>query len=142
MSIRYSVTPLVRPSRPELAPLYYAKAQIREVVDEDIVCQRIAFATSLTEGDVRNVIRNLGLEIKTRLCEGDLVDLGSFGSFQYQLKSEGTATRAEFDHYKIRRPKLQFRPGRLFSVSPAQLKFEEVLPSYVQKREKRVLKKG
>lgn len=141
MSIKYSVTPLPHPVKTEEPPLYYAKAQVREVLSEDNICSRIAFITSLSEGDVRNVIRSLGLEIRCRLSEGDLVNLGSFGSFQYQLQSEGTRTRGEFNLYKIKRAKLQFRPGSLFKVSPTDLKFEEVIPVKLRDNVKRELKK-
>ncbi len=141
MSIKYSVTPLTHPVKTEEPPLYYAKAQVRETLSEDNICSRIAFITSLSEGDVRNVIRSLGLEIRCRLSEGDLVNLGSFGSFQYQLQSEGTRTRGGFTPYKIKRAKLQFRPGSLFKVFPTDLKFEEVLPAKLRDNVKRELKK-
>lgn len=140
MSIKYSITPLISPSNPSAPPRYYARCQARETVSEDFICRRIAYATSLTEGDVRNVIRSLGWEIKSRLMEGDLVQLGSFGSFQFQVQSEGTTLREDFNCYKIKGAKLQFRPGSIFTAGLADLEFEEVIPVKIKKQVKKDLK--
>jgi len=142
MTLKYSVAEMRNLLNPEEPPQFYARSQVREFVDEDKLARSISFSTSLTEGDVRNVVRNLTYEIGRRLSEGDMVSLGTLGTFQFEVKSRGAQTRAEFNHHNIKKVRFRFRPGSLLKENMANLKFEEVLPRKVQKDAMRELKNG
>lgn len=141
MSHKYSVVAKRNPLRPNDPKRFYAVSQIREDINEDQLASDIAFATSLTEGDVRNVLRNLTFQIGNRLLAGDQVTLGSLGSFFLQVSSEGADVRTEFTYHNIKKAKFRFRPGSLIRKVLQDLKFEEVLPVYLAKQTLRDLKK-
>jgi len=128
MSVKYSLAELKNPQRPEEPAKFYAKAQVREVISMDRIAREIAFATSLTEGDVLNVIRNVPYRITAHLEDGDLVDLGDLGRFQFQISSKGADAREEFTHHRIKRAKIHFKPGKLLTEVLGRLTYEEVIP--------------
>lgn len=128
MSVKYSVAPLINPQRREEPAKYFAKAQVREVIDIDRIAREIAHSTSLAEGDVLSVFRSVPHCVTTHLADGDLVDLGDLGRLQFQISSKGAFTREEFTHHNITRTRIQFRPGKLLTQVLNSLRFEEVIP--------------
>lgn len=133
MSVKYSVNSMRNPLKPMLPKKFYAKAQARAAVDMNRIAEEIAFATSLTDGDVLNVLRNLTHKLKEHLGDGDVVKLGEFGSFQYQLSSKGAETEKEFVTANILKARIQFRPGTMVKDGAAGLKFEKTLPVKAKK---------
>ena len=90
---------------------YYAKAQASGSVGINELSEEIAYATTLTDGDVLNVIRALVKRINLHIAAGQIVKLENLGSFQAQLRSTGTATEDTFSSAMIKKVTLQFRPG-------------------------------
>ena len=142
MSIKYSVLPMKNPLRLEEPEKFYARAQSRSTITEDRIADDIAYATSLTKGDVANVLRVLPRFMKKYLEDGDIIDLGDLGKFQYQVMSKGAFTREEFTHYNIRKAKLQYRPSMAIKESLENLEFEEVISLKAKQEAMRKAKKG
>lgn len=131
MAINYSVVGMRNPSLlGEGETKYYAKAQASGAVVIDQLAEEIAYATTLTDGDVVNAIRALVAQIRKHVQEGHIVRLESLGSFQAQLSSEGTSSEEEFNPSFIRKVKLQFRPGNSLkaSLNVSALSFRKVKP--------------
>lgn len=137
MSVKFSLMHLKNPIKPGDPKKYYAKAQVREVIDLNRIVKEISYATSLTDGDVVGVLRALIYKTEEHLSDGDMVDLGDFGRFQYQLSSEGTATKSEFTFAQIKKVKLHFRPGRMWKPSMDRLQFEHVISVEERKEAKK-----
>ena len=108
--INYSIAAMKKPAEPEAAPLYYAKMQASGVVDLD---EEISYATTLTDGDVLNVLRALIKQMKKNLAAGKIVRMEKFGSFQFQLCSKGADSEEKFSADSIKKVNIQFRPGAL-----------------------------
>lgn len=142
MSVKYSLTPLKSPSNKSEPEKYYAKAQVREVISLDRIAGELAYAASLTRGDVYNVLYNLPQVIGEHIADGDLVDLGGLGKFQFQLCSKGVNLKSEFTHQCIRRAKLQFRPGKLLLKLMGSLQYEEVISLKARREAKRKARQG
>lgn len=77
-----------QPGNPDGKKKYYAKAQASGTVTMDEMAEEIAYATSLTDGDVLNVTRALIRQLNKNLAAGKIVKMENFGSFQLQLQSE------------------------------------------------------
>lgn len=137
MSIKYSLMKLKNPQQPTDPEKYYAKAQVREVIDLNRIADEISYSTSLTDGDVLNVLRALIRKTGEHLADGDMVDLGDFGRFRYELSSTGAEKKTEFTSANIRKVRLHFRPGLMWKPSVDRLRFEQVIPV----EEKRIAKK-
>nr|DAJ56264.1 MAG TPA: DNA-binding protein [Caudoviricetes sp.] len=113
MSVNYSLALMSsKPGDKSAAKLYYAKAQATGEVTMDEMAEDIAYATSLTDGDVLNAIRALIQQINKNLSAGKIVRLENFGSFQLQLSSKGARNEKEFTAANITAAGIQFRPGK------------------------------
>lgn len=111
--INYSVSAMKNPTDPESAPKYYAKMQAAGEIDLDEMAEDIAYSTSLTDGDVLNVLRALIRQMKKHLTAGKIVKMEKFGSFQFQICSKGVDVEKDFDATRINKVNIQFRPGAL-----------------------------
>jgi len=142
MSVKYSIVKMNNLLRPEEDPLYYAKAQVREEIGLQRIAEEIAYATSLTDGDVLNVIRGLIRKTKEHLADGDIVSLGDFGKFQFQISSRGAISASEFTQANIRKARFHFRPGKQIKELIPNLEYEEVISVKLRKEAKRAMKEG
>ena len=112
MAVNYSLAYLsCKPGEKNPKKKYYAKAQASGEVCIDEIAEDIAYATSMTDGDVLSAIRGLIKQLNRHLAAGKIVRLENFGSFQLQLQSNGTETEKEFTSANITDVSIQFRPG-------------------------------
>ena len=134
--INYSVTGMKNPSDKDAVEKFYAKMQASGVVDLDDMAEEISYATTLTDGDVLNVLRALIKQMKKNLMAGKIVRLEKFGTFQFQICSNGADSEKTFTPSNITKVNIQFRPGAL--VREAQnlkiLAFKKV-PKRSEKKE-------
>lgn len=104
MAINYSVARMKNPAEPDVYK-YYPKAQANGSVDINELAEEIAYATTLTDGDVLNVIRALVKRINLHIANGQIVKLENLGSFQAQLRrwitlNKDLQKRLDELHYK------------------------------------------
>ncbi|WP_418832032.1 HU family DNA-binding protein [Phocaeicola sp.] len=111
MAIHYSVAAMKNPQDPEAPMKYYAKAQAAGVIEINELADEISYATTLTDGDVLNVIRALVKHLSKHIAKGEIVRLENLGSFQAQVCSKGADSEEAFTPSNITRVNLQFRPG-------------------------------
>ena len=71
MSVKYSLALMsTKPGDDTAKKMYYAKAQADGEVTMDEMAEEISYATSLTDGDVLNVLRALIRQMKVQLAAG------------------------------------------------------------------------
>lgn len=80
--------------------------------------------SSLTVGDILNVIENLLDELPRQLMEGKSVSLGAFGSFRLTLSSEGAEEKKKFSTSKIE-PKVVFTPSVEFKAKLKKINYTQ-----------------
>ena len=73
--------------------------------------KEISGRSSLTRGDVENVLNNFTDELPTFLKLGMSVKLGEFGTLRLTLSSEGTENREDFNASKITGVRVIFTPS-------------------------------
>ena len=130
MPINYSVNPRRNPSEKGTPPKFYAKVQTRGTVNFDSLAEDIAYATTLTDGDVSNVLRALVKQIKKHLADGKIVSLDALGTFQFQISGKGALTEKDYNTSLIEKVRIQYRPGRLVREvqNLTTLQFKKVAP--------------
>lgn len=109
--MKYKLQPKKNPQDREAAPKYYAVPVWDGMVDLDYLSRRIAGRSSLTAGDVSNVIKNFLDEIPGYLLLGRSVKLDGLGILRVSFSSEGSEKAEEFKTAMIRGVKVQFRPS-------------------------------
>ncbi len=105
------------PGQKDAPKLYYAKSQADGEATLDSMAEDIAYATTLTDGDVLNVLRALIKQINKNLSDGKIVRLENLGTMQLQIGSHGSATKKEFTTANIVRARIQFRPGKMVKAT-------------------------
>lgn len=113
MPINISVSPRINPRDKEAAPKFYGKVQTSGTINFDTLAEDIAYATTLTDGDVSNVLRALVKQIKKHLADGKIVNLDGLGTFQFQISGKGAVTEKDYSTALIKKVRIQYRPGRL-----------------------------
>ena len=79
--VNYSLALMSTKPGDETAPKkYYAKAQASGEVTMDEMAEDISYATSLTDGDVLNVLRALIRQMKVQLAVGKIVNMEKSGA--------------------------------------------------------------
>ena len=85
----------------------------------------IASRTSLTRGDIENVLYSFLEALPTYLKIGMSIKLGEFGTLRLNIKSEGVDEDKKFDASKIKGVKVIFTPSSEFKKSLDDVTFSE-----------------
>jgi predicted histone-like DNA-binding protein len=124
--MKYKLIERGNPRNPADAKKWYAnpvnagKLTIKDFASE------IAGRSSLTRGDIENVLSNFLDELPTFLEIGMSIQLGDFGTMRLSLSSEGTETSNEFTADKIKGVRVVFIPGADLKKSLKNVKYEPV----------------
>ena len=130
MGVKFSAVPMKNPQKRDESPRYYALAQARSTVDINYIADEIAYSSSLTEGDVLNVLRGLIKITQKHLADGDIVSLGDFGTFQLAVSTKTpTDNEKDFTAQNINKAHIRFRPGVMLNevTSSKHLTFEKTV---------------
>ena len=89
------------------------------------IAKDIAGRSSLTRGDIENVLFNFIDRLPSYLRDGFSVQLGEFGTMRLTLSSEGAATEKAFKTEKIK-PRVTFTPGVELKAALRENSYETV----------------
>ena len=89
------------------------------------IAREIAGRSSLTRGDIENVLANFMDCLPHYLRDGFSVQLGEFGTMRLTLSSEGAATEKAFKTETIK-PRVTFTPGVELKTALRENSYETV----------------
>ena len=100
---------------------FYAISAPHELVTEEEIIEQISQKSTLSRGDIMNVLSALREEIRHNLCNGRKVKLNDIGTFRTSLHSSGVNTESEFNTGLITHCRVIFTPSRAImrAVKPA-----------------------
>ena len=101
------------------SPINVGKKNLRDIAHD------IAGRSSLTRGDIENVLSNFMDCLPHYLRDGFSVQLGEFGTMRLTLSSEGAATEKAFKTETIK-PRVTFTPGVELKVALRENSYETV----------------
>jgi predicted histone-like DNA-binding protein len=81
--------------------------------------------SSLSRGDISNVLQNLVDQIPKYLLDGQTVSLGELGSLRLTLGSEGAEKAKDFEASMIKNVKIVFTPGKMLKEEMAKAGFQK-----------------
>jgi len=123
--MKYKLVERKNPQNPQAPGKLYASPVNDGKVSQKNISAEIVALSSLTRGDVSNVIENLLDTIPKYLLMGKSVSLGDLGTLRISFSSEGVATAEEFNVNKISGVRVLFTPSPLLRQSIAGIKFEK-----------------
>ena len=122
--MKYKLIQRGNPGNPEAPKKWYASPQTDGTVSLDALAAEISGRSSLTKGDVKNVLENLVDLMPQKLADGRSVKLGGLGTFRVSFSSSGSDTPEEFNTSQIRSTKVVFTSGKAIKASLEDISFE------------------
>lgn len=99
------------PQKPDEPGKFYGQPMLDGVIGMDTICRQIAGRSSLTAGDVKNVLTNFMDELPTYMLMNRSVQLEDFGILRISFGSEGAERAEDFSSSLIRGVKIVFTPS-------------------------------
>ncbi|MDO5616147.1 MAG: HU family DNA-binding protein [Cruoricaptor ignavus] len=122
--MKYKLVQKGNPLKPNAEKKWYANPVKSGTTTQKNLATQIAGRSSLTSGDVANVLQNLVEILPQELIRGNSVQLGEFGTFRISFSSEGAETEKEYTTDKIKGIKVLFTPSTEFKKTLGDIKFE------------------
>lgn len=110
--VTFSVVKRKNPIDKDAPAKFYAQAQSSGDVDVVEMSDRIERACTVNSADVLAVLKALEDEIIVGLQKGEIVRLGSIGTFQVGLRSGGADKEEDFKSVLIKKARVNFRSGK------------------------------
>src|SRR5258708_34964703 len=96
MSVKFSVTPKKDPRNQEAAPKYYAVVKSNGRSDTNTVAKNINRMSTVSSVDTAAVLEAFLTVVPEELANGNIVELGDFGTFRVSVSSEGAEKAEDF----------------------------------------------
>jgi predicted histone-like DNA-binding protein len=123
--MKFKLVQRVNPQDVDAPKKWYANPVNAGTIDQKAIAKEIAGRSSLTAGDVANVLENFLDLLPEHLMEGKTVKLGDFGSFRISFSSEGAATEKEFSTSTIKPIRTLFTPSSDFKKALSGIHFQK-----------------
>lgn len=123
--MKYKLIQKGKPGDPDAPKKWYATPVKSGTITQKNLAQQISGRSSLTSGDVNNVIQNLLELLPQELIKGNSVQLGDFGTFRLSFSSDGVDTEKDFTKDKIKGVKILFTPSNDFKKTLSDMKLEK-----------------
>lgn len=107
--MKYKLVPRVNPQKRSDPPKYYAQPMYDGMVDIEFIARQIAGRSSLTTGDIMNVLRNFFEEIPVYMLLGQTVKLDNLGTFRISFTSDGAESEDAFKATAMKNPRVLFK---------------------------------
>jgi len=104
---------------------WYASPVNEGKVSQKAIAADIVELSSLSRGDVSNVIQSVIDTIPKYLLMGKSVNLGDFGTLRLSFQSEGVEDASKFNTGKIKNVKVIFTPSVDFKMALEKISFEK-----------------
>jgi predicted histone-like DNA-binding protein len=127
--MKYKVIQRKNPQQPQAAGLFYANAVNESKFSLRDFAKEIEGRSSLTRGDIQNVLENFLDELPTFLKLGYSVQLGDFATLRLNLQSESAPTADKYHAGLIKGVKVIFTPGVELKAALKDVHFEQVAAS-------------
>ncbi len=125
MSAKYSVVSKVNPRDLTAPRKFYPSYKSSGRVTLRQLSKKIAQISTVSTADTAAVIESLLELIPQELADGNIVELGAFGSFRLTIRTEGAATPEDVTVRNIKQVLPRFAPGKEFKQGVANTEFKK-----------------
>ncbi len=123
--MKYKLVERKNPQKPTEAGKLYASPVNEGKITQKEIAADIVNLSSLSRGDINNVIDNLLDTAPKYLLMGKSVSLGSLGTLRLSFSSKGVATEKEFNTNLISGVKIIFTPSSDLKSALTKISFEK-----------------
>lgn len=123
--MKYKKKQRKNPQRPDEDGKFYAAPVSSGKTTINELSSRIERNSSLSKGDILNVISNFLDELPDYLKDGKSVQLGDFGTFRLSFSSEGVDNPEQVNASLIKKTRIIFTPSSKLKHQLSNVSFEE-----------------
>ena len=125
MPVKFGTTPKKDPRDTNAAPKYYAVAKSSGRADTQVIARSINSMSTVSSVDTAAVLEAFLTVVPEKLAEGNIVELGDFGTFRVSLSSQGEPSPTGVTVNSITDAHVIFTPGRRFKDALGSIRFEK-----------------
>ncbi len=125
MTVKFTVVARGNPGNPDAPKKYYPSIVSSGRISTRQLARRIAEISSLSSADTMAVLEVLLSIIPRELAEGNIVELGDFGSFWLRTKADGAETEETLRASHITGALPRFNPGKEFKKVLNEIEFHK-----------------
>ena len=114
MSTKYIVVAWGNPADPTAPQRYYASIKSSGRVTLRELSKQIAEISTVSTVDTMAVLEGLLTIIPRQISNGNIVELGDFGTLWMSIRSDGSDKLEEVKAHNIKRVTARFKPGKEF----------------------------
>ena len=126
MSAKYNVIPKKNPRDQEAPRKYYPSFVTSGRVSLRQLSRQIAEVSTVSSVDTIAVLEALLTIIPREIANGNIVELGDFGTFRLRIKTEGADTAEAVTSRNITQAMPRFMPGKESQKSLNDVTFEKI----------------
>jgi len=125
MSVKFSTTPRKDPRDQSTQPKFYATVKSTARANVPKIAREINKMSTVSPVDTTAVLEAFMNVVPDLLADGNIVDLGDFGTFRVSVSSEGAETPEEVNNRSITAVRILFQPGKRFKKLLSGTEFEK-----------------
>lgn len=125
MPAKFNVTPRKDPRDQNSQPKYYATAKSSGRADTHSIAKSINSMSTVSSVDTAAVLEAFLTVVPEKLAEGNIVELGDFGTFRVSVSSDGAALAEEVTASNITDVRVLFSPGKRFKQVLDTVEFQK-----------------
>jgi predicted histone-like DNA-binding protein len=114
MTVRFNVTPRKDPRDLTAQPKYYVRVKSSGRADTHAIARTINSMSTVSSVDTAAVLEAFLNVVPEKLVEGNIVELGDFGTFRVSVSSEGQEQAEAVSARNITDVRVIFTPGKRF----------------------------
>lgn len=126
MTVKYTVVARGKPGDPESPKKYYPMVKSTGKTTLRDLAERVAEISTVSSVDVVAVLEAFLTIVPRELADGNIVNLGDFGTFRLRVRSEGADSAEEVTARNITQALTRFRPGKRFKEALDNVSFEKL----------------
>jgi predicted histone-like DNA-binding protein len=126
MAVKYTVVARGKPGDPEAPKKYYPMVKSTGKTTLRDLAERVAEISTVSSVDVVAVLEAFLTIVPRELADGNIVNLGDFGTFRLRVRSEGADSEEEVTARNIIQAFARFRPGKRFKETLDNASFEKL----------------
>ena len=125
MPVKFNVTPRKDPRDQNSQPKYYATVKSSGRSDTHAIAKSINSMSTVSSVDTAAVLEAFLNVVPDKLAEGNIVELGDFGTFRVSVSSEGEAKAEDVTARNITDMRVLFTPGKRFKQALNTAEFQK-----------------
>jgi predicted histone-like DNA-binding protein len=125
MAVKFNVSQRKNPRDLTAPPKYYVTVKSSGRADTNVIARSINSMSTVSSVDTAAVLEAFLNVVPEKLAEGNIVELGDFGTFRVSVSSDGEVNAEDVTARNINDVRVIFTPGKRFAQVLDDVQFQK-----------------